>query len=503
MTLDDKIRAVFNNPLKTTEGFHLNAELEAVLNDLGLSQSDSGGDIEFTGKDPIVKSVFRLASASAIVLAAKAVTMAKIWQIKTGEGQDIKINLGQALHRLSPFYDRKWELINGECPGQPNDPTNPFMPGFIYKTKDNRHVLCCNLYPRLKTAALRFLDCADSPEAIAKAILKWNAADLEKAMNDVGLQLTVIKTPWEFMDEEQYRELLKSPLIEIEKIGDSAPEPIPQGGDLPLSGIRALGMGHVIAGAGAGRALALHGADVLNIWQPQDFEIDLTYYTTAVGLRSATLDLKKQARHDQMIALLKESDVFFHNRRPGYLDRFGLTAEEAAKIRPGIIHAGISLWGTQGPWVERIGFDQNAGAATGIFTMEGTDDDPKLTEIFVVNDYIMAWLAAIGIGVALMRRATEGGSYRVHVALGRASLWLFSLGIFDKDFANALAGSNEEHLYTDPETFTAETPLGIYQGVSEQVFMSRTPGWYDTVLVPRGSGKPEWIKKEVVTPVIS
>ena len=492
MKLDDRIREVFNSPLKTTDEFDLNSELEKVLNDIGLSQDDTGGKIEFTGKDPIVKSVFRLASASAIVLATKAVTMAKIWKIKTGEGQDIKINLGQALHRLSPFYDRKWEFINGENPGQPNDPTNPFMPGFIYKTKDGRHVLCCNLYPRLKTAALRFLDCADSPEAIAAAIGKWNAADLEKAMNEVGLQLTIIRTPWEFMKEEQYRELLELPMIEIEKIEESAPEPIPRGGDLPLSGIRALGMGHVIAGAGVGRALALHGADVLNIWQPEDFEIDMTFYTTAVGSRSAVLDLKKEARLDQMKTLLKKSDIFFHNRRPGYLDRYGLTATDAAAIRPGIIHAGISLWGAKGPWVNRIGFDQNAGAATGIFTMEGTEDHPKLTEIFVVNDYIMAWLAVIGINVALMRRAKEGGSYKVNVALGRASLWLFTLGVFDKSFAHALAGSNGEHQYTDPETFTAETQLGIYQGIAEQVQMSRTPGRYETVLVPRGSGRAEW-----------
>jgi hypothetical protein len=31
----------------------------------------------------------------------------------------------------------------------------------------------------------------------------------------------------------------------------------------------------VIVGSGLGRALAYHGADVLNIWRPTDFEIDL------------------------------------------------------------------------------------------------------------------------------------------------------------------------------------------------------------------------------------
>ncbi|TWI20326.1 CoA transferase [Sphingobacterium siyangense] len=495
MTLNDKIKNALDNPLKTTEGFDLNDELEKLLNEIGLTQKDSGGNIEFTGKDPIVKSVFRLASASAIVLAAKAVSIAMLWKQRSGNGQNIKINLGQALHRLSPFYDKKWEFLNGFNPEMPNDPTNPFMPNFIYETADNKHVLCCNLYPRLKTAALRFLDCADSQEAVAAAIKKWNALDLEKAMNEKGLQLTIVRTPQEFLSEQQYLDLLEMPLIEITKIGDSEPEPLPQGGENPLDGIRALGMGHVIAGAGAGRALALHGADVLNIWPSHDFEIDLIYYTTAVGQRSATLNLKKEEGLNKMKSLLKDTDVFFHNRRPGYMDNLGLNAEEAAKIRPGIIHAGISLWGSKGPWTDRIGFDQNAGAATGVFALEGTADQPKLSEIFVVNDYIMSWLTTIGINVALARRAKEGGSYKVHVSLVRASMWLFSLGIFDKEYAHATAGSSPDHYYTDPETFVAETPCGTYQGVTEQVYMSETPGFYKTVLVPRGSGKPEWLDR--------
>ena len=44
-----------------------------------------------------------------------------------------------------------------------------------------------------------------------------------------------------------------------------------------------------------------------------------------------------------------------------------------------------------------------------------------------------------------------------------------------------------------PDLFTAETPLGTYQGLTDQVVMSRTPGAFRTVLVPRGSSKPEWL----------
>ena len=45
------------------------------------------------------------------------------------------------------------------------------------------------------------------------------------------------------------------------------------------------------------------------------------------------------------------------------------------------------------------------------------------------------------------------------------------------------------------DLFTAETPLGTYQGMTDQIVLSRTPGAYRTVLVPRGSSKPEWLGK--------
>ena len=76
---------------------------------------------------------------------------------------------------------------------------------------------------------------------------------------------------------------------------------------MPFSGLRALGMGHVIAGAGLGRSLALHGADVLNLWRPGEGENDPIYATANVGLRSAWLN--PRADGEVLTALLKDADV--------------------------------------------------------------------------------------------------------------------------------------------------------------------------------------------------
>nr|WP_302055063.1 CoA transferase [Burkholderia multivorans] len=281
------------------------------------------------------------------------------------------------------------------------------------------------------------------------------------------------------------------PLIEVTKIGESEPEPLLPLAEQPFSGYRALGMGHVIAGAGFGRSLALHGADVLNLWRPGEGEQDPAYASANVGTRSAWLD--PRADRDILLELVRETDIFFHNRRPAFMREIGMTPEDAARERPGIIYVSISLHGDKGPWADRPGFDQSAGSVTGMMALQGSESSPELPPIMVVNDYLTPWLAQAGLVSAMRRRATEGGSYHVHISLTRVALWILSLGIFDKSWAAQTADASDNHRYLDPETFQAETPLGDYQGVTDQVTMSLTPGAYDPVLVPRGSSRLTWL----------
>ena len=496
-TLTETIKSNLNSPISSSD-FDLYTALDKVLSDVGLSQTDSGGKLTFYGKDPIVPSRFRFGSMAAIALAAKAIAVASIWKFRSGEGQDIHVDVRKALQRFAGFFDLKWELINGRPPSLASDPQNPFLqypPMTLWnKTRDGRWVMPCNYYPKLRAGATTLLRCDDSVSAVQNAMLQWRAEELETAAAEAGLPFAMLRTTEEFMKELQYTEVLsREPLIRLEKIGESDPVPFKPGGKTPLDGVRALGMGHVIAGPGIGRDLALFGADVLNIWQPLDWELEMFYWTSHVGMRSSILDLHEKADLEKMNQLLNDADIFFSNRRPGYQERFGLTADELCSKHPGLIHAKVTLFGETGPWSNRAGFDEVAGAVMGIFALEGTPDNPRLTPIRIVCDYVGGWLASVGIMSALRRRAIEGGSYRVVVSLARVTLWLLSLGIFDKKFALSAAGSSDEHTYVPPDLFTAETPLGLYQGITEQMVMSKTHGSFRTVLVPRGSSKPEWL----------
>ena len=166
-----------------------------------------------------------------------------------------------------------------------------------------------------------------------------------------------------------------------------------------------------------------------------------------------------------------------------------------ARSADGIVQVDFSIYGAVGPWANRIGFDQTAGGVSGVLALEGSVEEPKLPEIFVVNDYISSWIGMVGAIAALRRRATEGGSYRIRVSLARVALWLLQMGIFDKSYASGVAGRVGDHAYPDPDLFEAETPCGHYQGVTDQVVMSGTPGFFAVPLVPRGSSKAEWLAR--------
>lgn len=477
-----------------TADFVPHLHLAELLGSVGLSEADAGGRVDFTGTDPIMPGTLRLAGGSAIALAAKSVAIAAIWRMRGGSAQDISMDLRVAPHRLCPFYDEKWELLNGYPMKDSVHVGNGLAARDFYRTADGRWVHPMSPYPKLRHDATTLLGVPEQREQIAKAIATWNSADLEQAGEDAGVIMPVLRTAEELIATEQYRDVLAPmPPVVVEKISDSEPEPFAPNALSPLEGIRVLGRAHLIAGAGAGRAMALHGADVLNVWDPNEYEQPLLYCTSNIGVRSTMLDLHRPEDAGVMRGLLSSSDVFYANRRPGYLARHGLDAESASQLRPGIIHASVNLNGQTGPWAGRAGFDQTAGSLAGIMLNEGEDGVPSLPAVPVVNDYITAWFLQLGILHALVRRATEGGSYKVTASLTRTALWMQELGTFHKAYSAEVAGKAPGHEYLDPETFTVDTPLGRYQGMTEQVRMSQTPGHYAYPLTPRGSFRPEWL----------
>ena len=134
------------------------------------------------------------------------------------------------------------------------------------------------------------------------------------------------------------------PLVEITKIGDSDPIPFPKGGR-PLSGIKVFDLTRILAGPIAARTLAEHGADVLMVTAEHLPQVPEHIMDTSHGKRSCFLDLNKAEDVATIRKLVRNADVFSQGYRPGIMDKHGLTPEQLAKERPGIIY----LWDKPSP----------------------------------------------------------------------------------------------------------------------------------------------------------
>ena len=157
----------------------------------------------------------------------------------------------------------------------------------------------------------------------------------------------------------------------------------------PLSNIRVVDLTQVLAGPYATYQLALMGAEVLKIEQPnlgdwtrdggapeglQEQKMATSFLTQNAGKKSITLDFKNSADLKNLKKLIKTADVFVENFRPGTAERLGLSSEEVFKIKPNLIYCSISAYGHDGPKSERPAYDHIVQGMCGIMKLTGTPD---------------------------------------------------------------------------------------------------------------------------------
>lgn len=462
------------------------ATLEELLEPIGLTSSDAGGRVSFSGSDPIVESKLRLGTCIGVPVMACAVGAAAFWRLRTGRGQDLHLDLRQAIHQINP--DTFWHpTVNGFPASTAVLRGNPFLID-KYRTRDGRTVVASAVYPHLMIGWCALLDVPPTSERVAEAIAAWDAFELEEAANKAGLPLCVARTPEEWAAHPQGALLAGVPVIELEQIGD-APVLELQAGQRPFDGIRVLSFTHAIAGPVVGRTLAEQGADVLCGTRPDDFEHDMIYHAANLGSRSANLDLSRPDGRAQAEELLSLAHVVVNNHRPGKLEPLGIEPHDLAARHPGLISVSVTCYGSEGPWKDRGGFDMNGSAASGLMTIEGTPENPVYPHTGMINDFLTGYLGAAGASAALYKRMTQGGSWQVRVSLARTGMWCAALGAVDP----ALAGLDDEHSIREPLAYDASSPLGDLHALHPPVeFSETTPRWPDPPLVPKGSSRAEW-----------
>ena len=473
------------------------AVVDGLLSEAGLDRHEMGGALTFAGMDPIRPTHIKVGSAAATVTAANAIASAIIWKRRTGESQNIHVDLRKAYVSQSAWQDTLAEctLVNG---------TPQMMGGnvgelgtHVLPTRDGRFVVLTSLYSSNTASIMELLDSGTTPRQLERATLKWDAQDLENAAQDRGVPLAICRTRREYRATEQYQHHAGTPLIQIEKVGDSAPEPLPAG-SRPLSGLRVLGMVHVVAGPTVLRQLSAQGADALNLNTLNWVEEPTLYWQCQAGMRQTYMDARIDSNRQAIYELVKDSDVFVENLRPGLAAKQGYSAAALAEYRPGIIYVTIKLNTPKGPWASWMGYDFTAAGLAGMLCDLGGDDQPELPHgVNVVCDFLTGYLATLGVQAALLRRAAEGGSYRVTVTLSQTIMFEQALGLVDGDDLLELKNLGPDHQPKKPNLQTGQTAFGEFTRLGSQVEMSLTPEhWDDPIIWPIGSSKPEWLPRD-------
>lgn len=460
--------------------------LRSILPNVGWS-ADRADTVSISdGADPVLPTPFRIGMAGAATLAATGIAAADLWELRTGHRQNVAVDFRHAAASLRSGHYMK--LGDGEV----SHARNSIMG--VYPTKDGRwSYLHCN-FPNHRAAALSVLGVPEDRAAVARAVLNWNAADLEEAIIAAKGAGGMVRTHEEWARHPQAAAIAGLPLMGIIRIGDSPPEALPPG-KRPLSGVRVLDLTRVLAGPTCARTLAEHGADVLKITGAHLPNLGYQEFDTGHGKLSAQLDLRQQKDVDVLRGLVREADVFSQGYRPGTLGGRGLSPEELAALRPGLVYVSLCAFSHAGPWASRRGFDTVVQTVSGITSRQaevvpGKTPGPQFYPVSAI-DYCTGYLMAFGAMVALGRRAREGGSWLVRISLAQVGKWIVDLGEVP-----AAAARDAPAEFTPDElarwSMVSNTPSGPLRHLKPVVQMSETPTYWARPSVPLGYHQPVW-----------
>ena len=463
-------------------------EILRTLSPIAEWQEQRLGDLELTdAKDPLLPTPFRIAEASSAALGAVGLAVSDIWETRTGRSQKVAVDVRRATASLRSGRYMKFEEdhvsternpVMGVLPGQERSLE---LPALQFPEP-----------PRRRTEGPRRSRRQGGGAASGGRLGRpgaggGNHRGERRRWHGAGPWTNGPNTP-------RPPPLPHFPCWRLSRSGTVPPEPLPAG-DRPLSGVRVLDLTRVLAGPTCARTLAEHGADVLKITGPHLPSIGYQEYDTGHGKLSAHLDLREQSDLDTLLGLVSQADVFSQGYRPGTLGSRGLSPEELAELRPGIVYVSLSAFGHVGPWASRRGFDTVIQTVSGITSRQGdlfpgAEPGPQFYPVSAI-DYLTGYLMAFGALVALGRRAREGGSWLVRISLAQTGRWLVGLGqVPESDLQGVASDFTAAEL--EGWSLTSETQGGRLHHLGPVVQLSETPPHWARPAVPLGFHQPVW-----------
>ncbi|MGE5465660.1 MAG: CaiB/BaiF CoA transferase family protein [Methanocella sp.] len=195
----------------------------------------------------------------------------------------------------------------------------------------------------------------------------------------------------------------------------------------PFEGIKIVDVTHVLAGPFAAYQLALLGADVIKVEDPNDpdqsrqtgadaalnrVNMGTGYLTQGSNKRCITLNLKTDKGREILKTLTKDADIFIENYRAGAFKALGLGYEDMAKLNPRLIYCSMTAFGQDGPRGGQTAYDHAIQATSGITACTGTPETAPMKCGSPIIDYATGTMAAFALASALFQRERTGrGQY--------------------------------------------------------------------------------------------
>lgn len=194
--------------------------------------------------------------------------------------------------------------------------------------------------------------------------------------------------------------------------------------DGPLSGIRVVELGTLIAAPFAARLFAEFGAEVIKIEQPGSGDplrrwrklhqgTSLWWYLQSRNKKSIAIDLKSPDGRDVALRLAAQADVVIENFKPGSLEKLGLSWDVLSKLNPDLTLVRISGYGQTGPYRDRSGFGAIGEAMGGLRFTTGDPDSPPARVGISIGDSLASLHGVIGALMSLLRVKTGQGRGQV------------------------------------------------------------------------------------------
>src|SRR5947208_637243 len=315
----------------------------------------------------------------------------------------------------------------------------------------------------------------DVVRAVAKEAFAGRArADVLAEGRRLGVPITPVNTPEEFVAEEQTRVRGYFQKTGFPHLGDPPPAPAPfhfsrpppvpprpppapgapDEGSFPprapgrpsgdgarrpaLAGLCVIDLGCGVAIPETGTLLAELGAEVIKVEsranidflrrvtvEPDAVDRSWTFNDASRGQLSVALDLRTPRGRELALALCAAADVVIENNRGDVVRKWGLDYEDVRRVRPDVVYVASQGFGRGGPLGEASAYGPLNSAFAGVTWLWNHPDAPYPAGSSLNHpDHIAAKLAAVAVLAALEHRRRTGEGQLIEMSQAEAAAYL-------------------------------------------------------------------------------